>query len=67
MDADIKYRCYQFSLRAIAFLRAHKWDAFSMILYKAEQAKFVPVFKMKFWLKYLTDNPHHADINELLK
>lgn len=40
---------------------------FKDILYKAEQAKFVLVFKMKFWLKYLTDNPHHADINELLK
>ncbi|MEP7164831.1 MAG: four helix bundle protein [Ferruginibacter sp.] len=34
MDNDIKYRCYQFSLSVIRFLKAGKWDSLSLVIVK---------------------------------
>lgn len=34
MVNDIKYRCYQFSIGVIKYLRSKKWDAFSTIVAK---------------------------------
>ena len=34
MANDIKYRCYEFSLKTIKYLKSKKWDAFSIIIAK---------------------------------
>jgi len=34
MASDLKYRCYEFSLNTIKFLKNKKWDAFSLIVTK---------------------------------
>ena len=34
MEKEIKYRCYQFSLSVIRFLKAGKWDNLSLVVVK---------------------------------
>ena len=34
METDIKYRCYQFSLSVVKFLRLGSWDSLSMVIVK---------------------------------
>lgn len=34
MASDIKYQCYQFSIDTVKYLRANKWDGFSLIVAK---------------------------------
>jgi four helix bundle protein len=34
MANDIKYRCYQFAISIVKYLRSKKWDAFSIIISK---------------------------------
>ena len=34
VEKEIKYRCYQFSLSVIRFLRAGKWDSLSLVIVK---------------------------------
>ncbi|MCC7379224.1 MAG: four helix bundle protein [Chitinophagaceae bacterium] len=34
MNTDIKYRCYQFSLSVIRFLKSGKWDSLSLVMVK---------------------------------
>lgn len=34
VEKDIKYRCYQFSLFVIRFLKAGKWDSLSLVIVK---------------------------------
>jgi len=34
VEKEIKYRCYQFSLSVIRFLKAGKWDSFSLVVVK---------------------------------
>ncbi len=34
VEKEIKYRCYQFSLSVIKFLRAGKWDSLSLVIVK---------------------------------
>jgi len=34
MANDLKYRCYDFSIKTIKYLKSKKWDAFSLIVAK---------------------------------
>ena len=34
MEKDIKYRCFDFSLSVIRFLRSKKWDSLSFVIVK---------------------------------
>lgn len=34
VNTDIKYRCYQFSLSVIRFLKSGKWDSLSLVMVK---------------------------------
>ncbi|CAN5814645.1 hypothetical protein BH11BAC4_BH11BAC4_03380 [soil metagenome] len=34
MEQEIKYRCYQFSLSVVKFLKAGKWDSLSLVIVK---------------------------------
>jgi len=34
MANDLKYRCYDFSVRTIQFLKSRNWDAFSLVVAK---------------------------------
>ncbi|RYD59327.1 MAG: four helix bundle protein [Sphingobacteriales bacterium] len=34
MGNDIKYRCYQFSIKMIRYLKSKNWDTFSMVAAK---------------------------------
>lgn len=34
VDKEIKYRCYQFSLSVIRFLKVGKWDSLSLVIVK---------------------------------
>lgn len=34
MASDIKYRCYDFSIKVVKYLKRRKWDTFSLIVAK---------------------------------
>lgn len=34
VETDIKYRCYQFSLSVVKFLKSGNWDSLSMVIVK---------------------------------
>ena len=34
MEQDLKYRCYNFSLSVIRFLKSKKWDSLSLVVVK---------------------------------